>query len=84
MARINAIIEWITYSKNIILLLIDSVSRANSMRQLKKTLKFFEKFMSYKGAFNEKYSSEIFHSFQFFKFNNKIFKRKWIYYMLYK
>ena len=33
------------YSNNIIILFIDSVSRANSIRQLKKSLKFFEKFM---------------------------------------
>ena len=62
--------KYTPYSKNIILLFIDSVSRANSMRQLKKTLKFFEKFMFYKGAFNEKYPSEIFHSFQFFKYHS--------------
>ena len=57
-------------SKNILLLYIDSVSRVVSLRQLKKTLKFFEKFMSYKGAFNEKYPDENFHSFQFFKYNS--------------
>ena len=34
------------YSNNIIILYIDSVSRVNSLRQLKKTLKFFEQFMS--------------------------------------
>ena len=33
------------YSNNIIILYIDSVSRVNSLRQLKKTLKFFEQFM---------------------------------------
>ena len=57
------------YSNNILILYIDSLSRANAIRQLKKTMKFFEKFMSYKGAFNEKYPSEIFHSFQFFKYH---------------
>ena len=58
------------YSKNVLLLYIDSVSRANSLRKLKKTMKFFEKFMPYKGGFNEKYPSEIFHSFQFFKYHS--------------
>ena len=58
------------YSKNIILLYIDSISRAYSIRQLKKTLKFFERFISYKGGFNQKYPSEIFHSFQFFKYHS--------------
>ena len=58
------------YSKNILLLYIDSVSRANALRQLKKTMHFFEKFMTYKGGFNKKYSSEIFHSFQFFKYHS--------------
>jgi len=60
----------IPYSNNIIILFIDSVSRANSLRQLKKTLKFFEQFMSYKGAFLEKNPSEKFHSFQFFKYQS--------------
>ena len=58
------------YSKNVLLLYIDSVSRANSLRKLKKTMKFFEKFMPYKGDFNKKYPSEIFHSFQFFKYHS--------------
>ena len=58
------------FSKNILLLYIDSVSRANALRQLKKTMNFFEKFMTYEGYFNDKYSSEIFHSFQFFKYHS--------------
>ena len=56
------------YSKNIIILFIDSVSRAYSIRQLKKTLKFFEKFMTFNGGYNKKFPSEKFHSFQFFKY----------------
>ena len=52
------------YSKNILIIFIDSVSRVNSLRQLKKTLKFFEKFMNYKGV------SQKFHSFQFFKYHS--------------
>ena len=56
------------YSNNFILLYIDSVSRANSFRHLKKTLKFIERFMSYEGNYNEKYKTENFHSFQFFKY----------------
>ena len=60
------------YSNNIILLFIDSLSRANAIRQLKRTMNFFEKFMPYKGGFNEKYPSEIFHSFQFFKYHSFI------------
>ena len=58
------------YSKNIIILFIDSVSRAYSIRQLKKTLKFFEKFMAFKGGYNKKFPSEKFHSFQFFKYHS--------------
>ena len=58
------------YSKNILSLYIDSVSRANSIRQLKKTLKFIEKFMSYEGYFNKKDQTKIFHSFQFFKYHS--------------
>jgi hypothetical protein len=63
----------IPYSNNIIILYIDSVSRVNSLRQLKKTLKFFEQFMSYKGAFQENNPSEKFHSFQFFKYQSFFF-----------
>ena len=58
------------YSNNIIILYIDSISRAYSIRQLKKTLKFFEQFMNFKGAFNKKYPRENFHSFQFFKYHS--------------
>ena len=58
------------YSNNIIILYIDSVSRVNSLRQLKKTLKFFEKFMQYNGASLDKSPSEKFHSFQFFKYHS--------------
>ena len=56
------------YSENIILLYFDSVSRSASLRQLKKTTKFFENFISEKGNYNPKYPSENFHSFQFFKY----------------
>ena len=58
------------YAKNIILLYIDSVSRAYSVRQLKKTLKFIEQFMPYKGKYNKHYKSENFHSFQFLKYHS--------------
>ena len=58
------------YSKNILILYIDSLSRVNALRQLKKTIKFFERFMSYGGNFHKKYSSENFHSFQFFKYHS--------------
>ena len=58
------------YSNNIIILYIDSVSRSNSVRKLKKTLSFIEKFMPYKGLHNEKDPYENFHSFQFFKYHS--------------
>ena len=57
------------YSDNIMILYIDSVSRAYSMRQLKKTLSFFEQFMSFKGGAHKNFPSENFHSFQFFKYH---------------
>ena len=60
----------IPYSENILILYIDSVSRANSLRKLKNTTKFFEKFMSYKGYSHKKYPKENFHSFQFFKYHS--------------
>ena len=62
--------KTIPYSKNLMIIYIDSVSRANSIRQLNKTLSFFEKFISFEGGFNEKYPDEKFHSFQFFKYHS--------------
>ena len=59
-----------SYSNNIILLYIDSISRAYSIRQLKKTLSFFEQFMTYKGKSHKNFPSENFHSFQFFKYHS--------------
>ena len=56
------------YSKNIMILYFDSVARTTSLRQLKKTTKFFEEFMSNNGNYNPEYPSENFHSFQFFKY----------------
>ena len=63
-------INSIPYSNNIIVLYIDSVSRANSIRKLKKTLSFIEKFMSYKGDSNKNAPLKNFHSFQFFKYHS--------------
>jgi hypothetical protein len=58
------------YSKNIMMLYIDSVSRAYSVRKLKKTLTFFEQFISYKGYSNPNYPDENYHSFQFLKYHS--------------
>jgi hypothetical protein len=58
------------YSNNIMIIYFDSVSRAYSMRQLKKTLHFFENFIPYQGGFNKKFQNEKFHSFQFFKYHS--------------
>ena len=57
-------------SNNVLILYLDSVSRANSIRELRKTLEFFEKFMSYEGGINEKHPNEKYHSFQFFKYHS--------------
>ena len=57
------------YSDNILVLYIDSISRNNGLRKLKKTMNFFEKFISYKGGSNQNYQNENFHSFQFFKYH---------------
>ena len=62
--------KTIPYSNNILIIYIDSVSRASSVRKLNKTLNFFEKFISFKGGFNQKYPEEKFHSFQFFKYHS--------------
>ena len=53
------------YSENIIILYFDSVSRATSIRELKKTLSFFQKFMNFRN--NE--LNKGFHSFQFLKYH---------------
>jgi hypothetical protein len=58
------------YSNNILILYVDSISRVNALRQLKKTTKFFEKFMPYKGKSHTKYPFQNFHSFQFFKYHS--------------
>ena len=58
------------YSNNILIIYLDSVSRAHSIRQLNKTLGFFENFISYEGGFNQKFPEEKFHSFQFFKYHS--------------
>ena len=58
------------YSENILLLYIDSVSRASSIKKLKKTVQFIEKFMPYEGGHHEQYPDENYHSFQFFKYHS--------------
>ena len=58
------------YSNNIMILYIDSVSRKNAMRQLKKTMKFFEMFMAYEGGHHKNFPNENYHSFQFFKYHS--------------
>ena len=60
----------IPYANNIMILYIDSVSRPCALRQLKKTMKFFEQFMSYQGGHHRKYPNENYHSFQFFKYHS--------------
>jgi predicted DNA-binding protein YlxM (UPF0122 family) len=56
--------------ENIMILFFDSVSRTNGLRQLKKTLKFIEKFMPYKGYSNKFFPNEKYHSFQFMKYHS--------------
>lgn len=58
------------YTENILILYFDSVSRSNGLRQLKKTFKFIEKFMPYKGYFNKLYPNEKYHAFQFLKYHS--------------
>ena len=62
----------IPYSNNIIVIYLDSVSRPSSIRKLKKTLNFFDQFMSYKGK-TDINNVENFHGFQFFKYYSHIF-----------
>ena len=58
------------FSNNIMIIYLDSVSRANSMRQLKKTVNFIEKYISYKGGYHKKFPESNYHSFQFFKYHS--------------
>jgi len=58
------------FSENIMMLFFDSVSRRNGLRQLKKTLKFIEKFMPYEGYSNTLYPKKKYHSFQFLKYHS--------------
>ena len=60
----------VPYSDNIIILYIDSISRNNALRKLKKTINFIEKFITYKGGYNKNFPEENFHSFQFFKYHS--------------
>ena len=58
------------YSNNIMIIYLDSVSRANSMRQLKKTMDFISKYISYEGGYNRRFPESNYHSFQFFKYHS--------------
>ena len=60
--------DSIPYYDNILIIYVDSISRAHVLRKMKKTVEFFEKFISYKGGHHKKYPTENFHSFQFFKY----------------
>ena len=71
------------YLNNILIVFIDSVSKANSQRQLKKIMKFFEKFMPYKGNNNPRFPSQNFHSFQFFKYHAHEFHTRGYYPVLF-
>ena len=62
--------DTIPLSNNVFIIYIDSVSRQNSIRELKNTLKFFEKFMPYEGGFNKNNPNDRYHSFQFFKYHS--------------
>ena len=56
--------------ENIMILFFDSVSRRNGLRQLKKTLKFIEKFMPFKGYSSKLHPNDKYHSFQFMKYHS--------------
>jgi len=56
--------------ENIMILFLDSVSRTNGIRQLKKTLKFIEQFMPFQGYSNKLYPNDKYHAFQFLKYHS--------------
>ena len=60
----------VPYSNNIMVIYLDSVSRANSIRQLKKTMNFIEKFISFKGGYHPKNKWDLYllEDMQFFLF----------------
>ena len=63
-------INNIPYSRNLMIIFIESVSRVNSLRQFPKTTNFFKKFISYEGSYHPEHAEQKFHSFQFFKYQS--------------
>ena len=55
-------------SNNILFIFLDNLSRAHFYRQFKKTTKFLKQFFSFDGFRPSKNSSEIYHGFEFLKY----------------
>ena len=58
------------YSNNILILYFYSLSRVNTLRQLKRQQIFLKNLWHLKVIITKKYLSEKFHSFQFFKYHS--------------
>jgi hypothetical protein len=56
-------------TNNILFIYLDNLSRINFYRQYKKTSKFLEKFLTYKGFSNKNDTSQRYHGFEFLKYH---------------
>ena len=57
-------------SNNILFIYLDNLSRVHFYRQFKKTSKFLETFLSFKGFSTKNIPEQIYHGFQFLKYHN--------------
>jgi hypothetical protein len=56
-------------TNNILFIYLDNLSRINFYRQYKKTSKFIEKFLKYKGFSNKNDTNQKYHGFEFLKYH---------------
>ena len=56
-------------NNNILFIYLDNLSRINFYRQYKKTSKFLEKFLTYKGFSNRNDTKQKYHGFEFLKYH---------------
>lgn len=56
-------------SNNILFIFMDNISRAHFYRQFKKTLKFLQNFMTFKGFSAKDYPNQKYHGFEFIKYH---------------
>ena len=62
-------LEKNTNSNNILFIFLDNLSRVHFYRQYKKTSKFLEEFLTYKGYSNKVEPNQKYHAFEFLKYH---------------